>query len=318
MADEKITEQNEEEFIILDKPPEDPITPPEPSNDDEPDHEDDDEQEDARLAVSDDDHDADIAASKNAARRKERRERQRRAREAQEQELQYLRHTVGQLSQRVSAQEGYAVQSVEQQLVQQYHATMQEAQQAEHIMAKAMEAQNGEDHTAALRIRDAAMARAQDLRARYDNLQRQKAQPQAGADDAVITQNRNEWLSANNWFDPGGSDPDSAAVRAIDARMQQEGLNPATRGYWQELTRRASEHFNPTQQQGENDDDPPLRKAPPQGGRREHVPPSTRREIYVTPERKQAMQDAGVWDDPKKRNQMLKAYAEYDRQASER
>jgi hypothetical protein len=41
-------------------------------------------------------------------------------------------------------------------------------------------------------------------------------------------------------------------------------------------------------------------------------PPSTRKEVYVSPERVQAMKDAGVWDDSALRNRYLKAYQDYD------
>ena len=60
----------------------------------------------------------------------------------------------------------------------------------------------------------------------------------------------------------------------------------------------------------------PRRKAPPQGQTREHAPTSTRKEVYVTPARKQAMVDAGIWDDVARRNQMLKAYQAYDKNGS--
>ena len=60
----------------------------------------------------------------------------------------------------------------------------------------------------------------------------------------------------------------------------------------------------------------PRRKAPPTGQTREHAPQSTKREIYVTPERKQAMIEAGIWDDPVRRNQMLKAYQAYDKSSA--
>jgi hypothetical protein len=53
------------------------------------------------------------------------------------------------------------------------------------------------------------------------------------------------------------------------------------------------------------------------GTSREHAPPSTRRsEIYVTPERKAAMQEAGIWDDPVRRNRVLKEYREYDKSSA--
>ena len=40
---------------------------------------------------------------------------------------------------------------------------------------------------------------------------------------------------------------------------------------------------------------------------------NTRNEVVVTPERKQAMMEAGAWDDPVARKRLLKAYQEYDR-----
>jgi hypothetical protein len=49
------------------------------------------------------------------------------------------------------------------------------------------------------------------------------------------------------------------------------------------------------------------------GSGREHAPASTRKEIYVSPERKQALIEAGVWDDPVLRMKYVKRYAEYDR-----
>jgi hypothetical protein len=52
------------------------------------------------------------------------------------------------------------------------------------------------------------------------------------------------------------------------------------------------------------------------GNTREHAPVSTKKEVYVTPARKQAMMDAGVWDDPVKRTQMLKAYQAYDKNSA--
>ena len=51
---------------------------------------------------------------------------------------------------------------------------------------------------------------------------------------------------------------------------------------------------------------------------RETVSGDGKRQIYVTPEQKQAMIDAGYWDDPVKRNRVLKRYAEQSRQASAR
>jgi len=55
------------------------------------------------------------------------------------------------------------------------------------------------------------------------------------------------------------------------------------------------------------------RGGPAVGSGREHAPATTRKEIYLSPERKQALIDAGVWDDPILRMKYAKRYSEYDR-----
>ena len=56
------------------------------------------------------------------------------------------------------------------------------------------------------------------------------------------------------------------------------------------------------------------RGGPAMGSGREHAPSSTRKtEVYVSPDRKQALIDAGVWDDPVLRTKYVKRYQEYDR-----
>jgi hypothetical protein len=37
--------------------------------------------------------------------------------------------------------------------------------------------------------------------------------------------------------------------------------------------------------------------------------------VYISPERKEAMIEAGVWEDPVLRNKYLKSYATYDKEA---
>ena len=59
---------------------------------------------------------------------------------------------------------------------------------------------------------------------------------------------------------------------------------------------------------------PSGRRGPMIGGSREHAPASTRKEVYVSPERKNAMVQAGVWDDPVLRQRYLKQYAKWDRE----
>jgi hypothetical protein len=97
-----------------------------------------------------------------------------------------------------------------------------------------------------------------------------------------------------------------------DHELAREGYNPTSREYWEELTARVSDALGEGDTGGNTAAPKPRRKAPPTGNTREHAPTSTKREIYVTPERKQAMIEAGAWDDPVKRQSMLRAYQAYD------
>ncbi|MEN9936045.1 MAG: hypothetical protein RLZZ387_2624 [Chloroflexota bacterium] len=281
---------------------------------------DDQDEEDERLAQSEDDHEDDIASSSNRDRRRKRREIQKKARDAAQRELEELRRTVAVLSQRVAQTETQsataAATTAEQTIEQRLAQTLRDIQQAEAIMAKAAEAGNGDDMVAAMKIRDQAMQEAQQLQYNRQQVQQAKQQATQPRVDPQVVNYAKEWMQANPWYDPNAGDRDSALTKAIDNELAREGYDPASRIYWEELTTRVADALS--EKGGDEAARAPRRKAPPTGNTREHAPASTKKEIYVTPERKQAMIEAGVWDDPVARNRYLKAYQEYDRGNSAR
>jgi hypothetical protein len=313
---DKTTEAVEDELIVVETPPEDDKKLEDeqvPGGKTEEADDEDDGDEDERLSQSEDDSDEEITGSDaNRKRRQKRREMQKKARDAAQRELAMLRRTVAELSQRVSATETHTAQTTIQTLEQRLAQAKAEVEQAEFIIAKAVEAGNGADVTAAMRIRDDALRQAQQLETARQASQNRPA-PQVNPQ--VVSYAR-QWMEANPWYDPTGRDRDSATTKAIDAELAREGYDPATREYWQELTARVAEAVGDDDDAGEparkQTPDTPRRKAPPTGKTREHAPQSTKREIYVTPERKQAMIEAGVWDDPILRQRYLKAYQAYD------
>lgn len=294
--------QQEEELIPVE-------TPPAEQEEDEGDDEG--EEGDERLAESEEDHEDDIASgTTNRERRKKRRDMQRRAREAKERELAELRAIIHQQNQRLAAVEGFASNTAVQGLEGRIAQKQAEIRQAEMIMAKAAEAGNGDDMVSALKIRDAAAAELQNLsgvRQRYEQQRTQPAQPQV---NPQVVNYAKQWMQANPWYDPNGSDRDSILTKTIDTELTKQGYDPASLTYWEELTARVADAL------GETGDAPapkPRKKSgPPVGNTREHAPVSSRKEIYVTPERKAAMQEAGVWEDPVLRQRYLKAYQAYD------
>jgi hypothetical protein len=299
MTDQTNTEI-EEELIPVDEPID---------ADDE--DESDEDGEDERLAESEDDSEDDIAAgsSSNRDRRRKRRDMQRRAKEAAERKIQLLERQNSEMMQRLSAVEGFTQNTNAQTLENRIAQAHREIQQAEMIIAKATEAGNGDDVVAAMRIRDQAQNNAYQLLQAKQQFDTQRQQAQQPKVDPNVVNYAKQWMEANPWYDPSGRDRDSALTKAIDNELAADGYDPASRDYWEELTARVADSLG-------DGDKKPKRREPPTGRTREHVPTSTKKEIYVTPERKAAMIEAGVWDDVAKRNRVLKAYQEQDRSSA--
>ena len=307
MTDNTLTENDEnDELIPVETPPE------EEAEDTTPDDADDEDEEDERLGTSEDDSDEEISSS-NRRRRQRRRDMQRKARDEAERKIRLLEQQNAEMLRRLSAVEGHAVNSNAQTIEERIAKNQREIAQAEHFIAKATEAGNGEDVVAAMRIRDQAMSEAQQLLAAKERLAEARKQAATPQVDPNVVNYAKEWMSANPWYDPQARDRDSAVTKAIDAELAREGYNPASRDYWEELTARVAEAIGddaPAQAPAEK-----KRRGPPTGNTRQHAPTSTKKEIYVTPDRKQAMIEAGVWDDPVLRQRYLKAYQAYDNSA---
>lgn len=284
--------------------------------------EDDDDTSSAKNSESDDDgQDADDGEDEERSairerrrlEKKERKERQQKAIGRDKIELNFLRQRNDELERRMANLETNTHKSSLSSIDRQIQEAVNEADTAERIIAKAVEAGNGEDVTKAMKYRDQAIAKAQQLNYAKQQATQQGQQRQVPQVDQAIKHYADEFMESNNWYDPQGRDEDSAIVLAIDGKLAQEGYDPRTEEYWDELQvrveRRLPERFAKKT----------VRKptgGPAVGSGREHVPTSTRKEIYISPERKAAMIEAGVWDDPTLRQRYAKRYAEYDREHS--
>ena len=276
-----------------------------------------------RSADADADDDEALPADANEAERDSIRERRRLEKAERKQrrdeaikrdklELDFLRKRNEDLERRLTAQEHRAQQQDLHAVDAQMQQAARDAQAAEDVIAKAVAAGNGQDVAQAMRYRDQALAR-------YSQLTAAKQQQQATAAapppvDPAVLEHAQRFIGENSWYDPQGRDEDSAVVLAIDAALVRDGYDPRAADYWDELRRRASrrlpERFKAGADRGA---ERRPRGGPAVGSGREHAPESTRREVYISPERKQALIEAGVWDDPLLRAKYVKRYAEYDR-----
>jgi len=299
-------DEHEEELVIVEEDPS-----KEESDDD--DNDDDDE----RVAAKSDDEDSEREAIRERRRKEkvDRKGRRETAIKRDKTELDFLRGRNDDLEKRISTQEQRAhnqeLQGIDQAIAQ----ANKEVNMAERVIAKAVEQNNGNDVAKAMKYRDEAMNKAQQL-----NYNKQQAAQQTNTapslDDRTMHYAK-QFMEDNPWYDTNGRDEDSAIVMAIDQSLSRDGYNPQTEEYWDELTarsaRRLPERFD---EDGHSKPAKSTRKArggPAVGSGKEHAPSSTRREVYISPERKAALVEAGVWDDPVLRTRYVKRYAAYDK-----
>lgn len=166
------------------------------------------------------------------------------------------------------------------------------------------------------------------------------AQDRGGQDrrpriDPVAANNLKIFMTRHDWVDPEGGDEDSQIVMALDRAVKKEGFNPATREYWTELEKRMERRLpermkdfkaaSGRQEEDDDDDDdqddPPQRrngsgkKPPPKGGPRMPAGGQSRgsgKQFILSAERKQALIEAGVWDDPEARDRHIRSFAKWD------
>jgi hypothetical protein len=136
-----------------------------------------------------------------------------------------------------------------------------------------------------------------------------KAPPQDSMPDPEIQRGAAEWMRRNSWYRPDASDTDSKVAKKIDELMVTQGWDPMERDYWDELDNRLQKRLP---HRYTRNTDEPSRRSPRSvvtGSSRESSGRVNGNQFVLEPEQVRAMKDAGFWDDPEKRNKMIKRYA---------
>lgn len=265
------------------------------------------------------------------AKRKERHEAKRRQREARDRnrlELDFLRKRNEQLERQFSTLTARQDQSEVLAVDQRINQLKDNIRTAEQVMAEAVKKAAGEDLVEATRIRDRLQTDLAKLTNAKEQFEKQSEDRRTAPPpvDPALLRLADEWRQENTWWDPNGKNEDSKIVTAIDNKLIKEDYDPTTQEYWDELTRRVKKRLphnfeaKKEEDDGEEGDEKPERK----GGRgprfstggRER--PLRKNEVYVSPERKAALIEAGAWEDPILRKRYLKQYQDYDREHGSR
>lgn len=130
-----------------------------------------------------------------------------------------------------------------------------------------------------------------------------------------------DWMSRNSWYDPSGKDTDSRVAVKIDESLVEEGWDPTSESYWEELDNRLTKYL-PHRYNGASDERssqaPRRPKTVVTGSGRESQSTPKGSEFRLSPERVRAIKEAGRWDNITERNKMIRKYAEYDRLSTNR
>ena len=182
---------------------------------------------------------------------------------------------------------------------------------AKQKIKEATETGNGELLTSAQEMWFEARRQFEALEAIKKKATAQPKQRTIAAPDPQLQRYANEWMESNPWYDPNGKDMDSKVALKIDQAMAEEGWNPKTQEYWDELNNRLQRYI-PHRYTGGVDEKPSQRRprnVVTSSGRESASSSGGKNTFTLNPDQVRAMKDAGMWDDPDKRAKMIRRYA---------
>ena len=133
--------------------------------------------------------------------------------------------------------------------------------------------------------------------------------------DPGVQRNAADWMKRNSWYDPHLKDADSKVAQSIDQVLTEEGFDPTTQDYWEELDDRLQKYLPHRYKASYSADTRNSRPRSVVGSSgRESVSSPKQGEYRLTPERVAAIKEAGMWDNKELRNKMAQRFADYDKQ----
>lgn len=144
-----------------------------------------------------------------------------------------------------------------------------------------------------------------------------QAKPNAPQIDPRVQRNAAEWMRRNNWYNPNTSDLDSKIAKQVDDELSNAGYNPTTPEYWDELDNRLQKYLPHRYNGSSNEDSSDRRPRNVVGSSGRETSSSfggsSKNQFVLSPDRVKAMKDSGAWENPKRKEAMIKYFIEFDR-----
>jgi hypothetical protein len=284
------------------------------------DPEEDDTGSDDEQSASDDSSETDEERERIRERRRQERADKKRYRQEKEdsykREIDSLRRQLAEVNEWKNTVEHRRVQSGIGQLDKAIKDANDAVEVAKQAIREATDTHNGAALVDAQELYYAARKRSEDLgRFKQQVAQRMQQAPQQNIDPRVVN-NAQNWMQNKEWYDPVGKDPDSKVVLTVDNTLAEEGWDPRSPEYWEELDVRLKKYlphrFTNSKQSTYNEGSTSSRRVPTGGSGQGRSGGGS--EYRLSPERVRAMKEAGMWDDPDKRKKMIQRYMELDKQ----
>jgi len=127
-----------------------------------------------------------------------------------------------------------------------------------------------------------------------------------------------QWINKNSWYKVDGTDRDSRVTLKASEMLVEEGWDPKDPDYWDELDSRLHKSL-PHRYNESTDSNSAVRKprnVVGSSGREASAAygGTNRTQFVLTPERVNAMKEAGAWENPVRKQKMIENFIKYDRQ----
>jgi len=185
-------------------------------------------------------------------------------------------------------------------------------------MREAVASQDGDAVVKAQELMYESQRKLESLKAIKDQAARQMSQPPKQAvnvPDMRVQKNAAEWMERNPWYDPQGKDLDSEIAQRLDKKLTEEGYDPSTEDYWEELDSRVSKYLpHRTESSMGKKKEKVKHKSIQTSSGRESASSVRGNEFRLDPDRVAAIKEAGMWDNPDLRAKAIKRYVQWDRE----
>ena len=187
-------------------------------------------------------------------------------------------------------------------------------------MKDAVTHSNGEALTKAQESWYEAQRKLESLKVMRDSAAKNTSQPEQNIADPIVKKMASEWMDRNPWYDPQGKDLDSEIAQRIDRKLTEEGYDPSSDDYWDEMDDRVKKYLPHRANVGYNNHS--TRNQRPRSmvtsSGRETMASTRGNEFRLSPERVAAIKEAGLWNNPKDRQRAIENYARWDRENKQR